>query len=111
MRVHRQTQVIGRAAVRLPNTACMCFEGVLGNRLVAALSEMGVYASSGAACTAGAVEPSHVLRAMGVAVDVARGQMRFSLGRFDSGADVDRLLELLPRALEAAKANAAACGV
>ncbi len=98
-----QARVIGAESPRLPNTSCVCFEGLIGATLVVLLSEAGVCVSSGAACAAGAVEPSHVLRAMGVPVGLAGGEIRFSLGRLNTEADIEGLLRVLPGAvLEAA---------
>jgi len=91
---------IGAAAERVPNTSCICFAGVEAEAIVLLLSENGVCVSSGAACSSGSLEPSHVLKAMGIEPQIAQGQIRFSLGRFNSDADVDRLLEVLPRVLE-----------
>ena len=93
---------IGRAAERLPNTACVCFEGLVGETIVILLSEAGICVSSGAACAAGEVELSHVLKAMGVDPRIAAGEIRFSLGRNNTAADVDRLLAALPDVLEQA---------
>lgn len=96
---------IGRAAERLPNTTCVCFPGLLGETIVVLLSEAGICVSSGAACAAGAVEPSHVLKAMRVEPEVAKGEIRFSLGRFNTAADIDRLVEVLPGVLRQAAAG------
>ncbi|MCK4343131.1 MAG: aminotransferase class V-fold PLP-dependent enzyme [Phycisphaerae bacterium] len=93
---------IGQRAERLPNTTCVCFEGLLGETIVVLLSEVGVCVSSGAACAAGGVEPSHVLRAMRIDPGLAGGEIRFSLGRNNVEADVDRLVEILPTVLEKA---------
>lgn len=96
------THFIGRAAQRLPNTACVCFEGLIGETIVVLLSDAGICVSSGAACAAGEVEPSHVLRAMRVAPRLAGGEIRFSLGRTNTDADVDRLFDVLPTVLKQA---------
>ena len=71
------------------------------------LSEAGICVSSGAACTSGSLEPSHVLAAMGINPYVAQGQVRFSVGRFNTVADLDRLFEVLPEAVK----KAASAGV
>ena len=60
------------------------------------LNQKGIAASSGSACTSGTLEPSHVLRAMGVPFNFAHGSVRLSLGRFNTDADVDRVLEVMP---------------
>jgi cysteine desulfurase len=75
---------------RLPNTASVSFAGVEAEDLVIALDLEGVAASTGAACAAGGVEPSHVLRAMGLPPERVQSSLRLSLGRTTTGADVDR---------------------
>lgn len=95
-----EAQVIGAGAPRLPNTCCVCFPGVGAEAVLLLLSERGICASSGAACSSGSLEPSHVLKAMGVEPYVAQGQLRFSLGRFNTAADVERLLAELPAVVE-----------
>jgi len=92
--------VIGARAPRVPNTSCICFAGVEAEAVLLLLSEAGICASSGAACSSGSLEPSHVLQAMGIEPQVAHGQIRFSLGRFNTEADIDRLLQVLPTVLE-----------
>ncbi len=92
-------QRVGAAAERLPNTSCVCFAGVGAEALLLLLSEAGVCVSSGAACSSGSLEASHVLKAMGIEPHVAQGQIRISLGRFSSDADIERLLAALPAAL------------
>ncbi len=91
--------VVGRDADRLPNTCCVCFAGLIGENIVVLLSEAGICVSSGAACAAGQVEPSHVLRAMNVAPQLAGGEIRFSLGKYNTEADLDRLFTVLPDVL------------
>jgi len=83
---------------RVPNTANIGFEGVEGEPLLIALDLKGVAVSSGAACSSGAVEPSHVLVGLGLPKHRARSCLRFSLGRMTTEEDVDALLELLPEA-------------
>ena len=78
---------------RLPNTTNMRFDGIEGEPLVIALDLRGFAVSSGAACSSGAVEPSHVLTAIGLTPSEARSSLRFSLGRSNSEADVDALIE------------------
>jgi cysteine desulfurase len=75
---------------RLPNTASVSFAGVEAEDLVIALDLEGVAVSTGAACAAGGVEPSHVLRAMGLSPERVQSSLRLSLGRTTTGADVDR---------------------
>jgi len=98
--------IIGQNAPRLPNTTCVCFDGLVGASLVMLLSDAGICISGGAACAAGAVEPSHVLRAMGIPTHLAGGQIRISLGRYNTPADIDRLLDALPVAVREAERSA-----
>jgi cysteine desulfurase len=86
----------GAGAPRLPNTVSAAFPGVLGETLVIALDLAGFAVSTGSACSSGAVEPSHVIRAMGLGEAAARSAVRFSLGWSTTGDDVDRLLVALP---------------
>lgn len=83
-------------AHRLPGSVSVVVAFVEGESILLALDLAGVAASSGSACTTGSVEPSHVLVAMGVPPDLARGSLRFTFGRMNTDADVDRLLEVLP---------------
>lgn len=92
--------VNGKAAPRVPNTLSCCFEYVEGESMLLMLSDLGICASSGSACTSGSLEPSHVLRAMGVPYTAAHGSIRFSLGRFNTDEDVDYVLDQLPRIVE-----------
>ncbi len=92
--------IIGESGPRLPNTCCACFEGLPSEPIVVLLSEAGVCVSAGAACSSGSLEVSHVLRAMGIPPEIGHGQIRFSFGRFNSDADVDRALEIVPRVAE-----------
>jgi cysteine desulfurase len=85
---------------RLPASYSCCLEGVEGEAVLIQLDLNGVSASSGSACTTGSLEPSHVLTAMGVPADVARGSLRITLGRENTRADVDTLLEKLPPIVE-----------
>ena len=92
--------VLGAAAERLPNTSCVCFPGVAAEAVLILLSEAGICVSTGSACSSGSLDPSHVLSAMNVDPQVAQGQVRFSLGRFNTDQDIDRLLEVLPPILD-----------
>lgn len=89
-------RINGGAAERLPNTLSIAFEYVEGEAILMLLSEKGICASSGSACTSGSLEPSHVLRAMGVPFTCAHGSIRFSLSRFNSDQDVDAIIRELP---------------
>jgi len=89
-------RVNGDRDSRLPNTTSISFEYVEGESILLLLDRAGICASSGSACTTGALEPSHVLRAMGVPYTRAHGTVRLSLSRYNTDADVDRTLEVLP---------------
>ncbi len=86
-------------APRVPNTPNLSFEGCEAESLLLALDLAGVAASTGAACAAGAIEPSHVLRGMGLSSARVQSSLRFSLGRGTSEADVDRAAELVAEAV------------
>jgi cysteine desulfurase len=90
------TAVNGQGAPRVPNTTSIHFEGIEGEALVIALDLMGLAVSTGAACSSGAIEPSHVLTAMGMRPDQARGSLRFSLGKQNTSEDVEFALSLIP---------------
>lgn len=93
-------QVNGGKAERLPNTVSVAFEFVEGEAILMLLSEKGICASSGSACTSGSLEPSHVLRAMGVPFTCAHGSIRFSLSRFTTDEDIDSIIRELPPIIE-----------
>jgi cysteine desulfurase len=88
--------VNGAGQPRLPNTTNMAFPGAPAEPLLILLSEAGIAASAGAACSSGSLEPSHVLTAMGVPEGLGHTALRFSLSRHTTSADVDRVLEVLP---------------
>jgi cysteine desulfurase len=90
------TFVNGDRASRLPNTTSIAFEYVEGEAILLMLNEYGICASSGSACTSGSLEPSHVLRAMGVPFTAAHGSIRFSLSRYTTRQEIDFVLEKLP---------------
>jgi cysteine desulfurase len=89
--------VNGDRAKRLPNTSNVAFLGVDAQAILIKLDQEGVCCSLGSSCTTGAVEPSHVLRAMHLTNERARSSLRFSFGRFNTEAELDRVLEILPR--------------
>jgi cysteine desulfurase len=89
----------GAAAPRTPNTSNLTFPGIEGEALLIALDLKGLAVSTGAACSSGAVEPSHVLTAIGLSADQARASVRFSLGRHTTPAEVDFALEIVPLAV------------
>ncbi|MFQ5512122.1 MAG: cysteine desulfurase NifS [Candidatus Krumholzibacteriia bacterium] len=86
----------GVPELRLPNTSNISFAGIEGEAILLLMDEMGICASSGSACTTGAVEPSHVLKAMGVPPEVAHGSIRFSLSRYTTMEEIEGVLEELP---------------
>jgi cysteine desulfurase len=81
---------------RLPNTSNISFEYVEGEAILLMLDKFGICASSGSACTSGSLEPSHVLRAMGVPFTAAHGSIRFSLSRYNTQEEVDYTIEKVP---------------
>ncbi len=89
-------RVNGTRRERLPNTLNVSFEFVEGEAILLMLDALGVCASSGSACTSGSLEPSHVMRAMGVPFTAAHGSIRFSLSRYTTGEEVDHVLEHIP---------------
>jgi len=89
------TGVNGSRWRRTPNTTNLYFEGIDGEALVIALDLRGYAVSTGAACSSGAIAPSHVLTAIGLTADRARASMRFSLGRSNTAAQVDGLIDAL----------------
>jgi cysteine desulfurase len=91
---------------RLPNSFSCCLEGVEGEAVLIQLDLNGISASSGSACTTGSLEPSHVLTAMGVPLEVARASLRITLGHENTRADIDYLLERLPPAVQKLRALA-----
>jgi cysteine desulfurase len=90
----------GHKTERLPNTTSVSFEFVEGEAILLHLDRFGICASSGSACTSGSLEPSHVLRAMGVPFTAAHGSIRFSLSVYNTEDEVDFILEKLPPIIE-----------
>ncbi|MBM4307218.1 MAG: cysteine desulfurase NifS [Deltaproteobacteria bacterium] len=90
------TLVNGDSKSRLPNTVSVSFEYVEGESILLLLSDLGICASSGSACTSGSLEPSHVLRAMGVPFTAAHGSIRFSLSIYNTKEEMDYIIEHLP---------------
>ncbi|BEH09994.1 MULTISPECIES: cysteine desulfurase NifS [Geobacter] len=91
-----RARINGGEAERLPNTLSIAFEFVEGEAILMLMSEKGICASSGSACTSGSLEPSHVLRAMGVPFTCAHGSIRFSLSRFTTDEEIDTIIRELP---------------
>jgi cysteine desulfurase len=100
LRAVSDAHVNGDRARRVANTTNITFAHAEGESLVIALDLQGVQCSTGAACSSGAILPSHVLRAIGLPRDEAKCTLRFSLGRFTTDADVDYALEMIPGAVE-----------
>jgi len=105
MRDHLQREMVARVdqvgvnsgdAPRVPNTTNIHFDCIEGEAMVIALDLKGLSVSTGAACSSGAIEPSHVLTAMGLSADRARASIRFSLGKQNTAEDIDFAIELVP---------------
>ncbi len=90
------TSVNGQGAPRVPNTSSVFFDCIEGEALVIALDLKGLAVSTGAACSSGAIEPSHVLTAMGMSPERARGSLRFSLGKQNTPEEIEFALSLIP---------------
>jgi cysteine desulfurase len=88
--------VTGDPTNRLPNTANIAFEYIEGEAILLLLNKVGIAASSGSACTSGSLEPSHVMRAMGIPYTAAHGTTRFSLSRYNSEEEIDRVIAEVP---------------
>jgi cysteine desulfurase len=86
----------GHKEKRLPNTSSISYESIEGESILLMLDREGICASSGSACTSGSLEPSHVLRAMGVPYTMAHGSIRFSLSRYNTEDEIDYIIEKLP---------------
>ncbi len=93
-------QVNGNKDARLPNTTSIGFEYVEGEAILLMLDQFGICASSGSACTSGSLEPSHVLRAMGVPFTSAHGSIRFSLSTYTRSEEIDFVIEKMPPIIE-----------
>jgi cysteine desulfurase len=94
-----QIRVNGGLAPRTPNTSNIMFAGIEGEALVIALDLKGLACSVGAACSSGAVEPSHVLTAIGLSQEQAKSSLRFSLGRHTTACEIDIALDVIPAAV------------
>ena len=99
-----QARVNGHHESRLPNTLNIGFEFVEGEAILMRLDEKGICASSGSACTSGSLEPSHVLRAMGVPFTAVHGSIRFSLSRYNTEDEIEFVIEETPRIIETLRA-------
>lgn len=88
--------VTGDPSNRLPNTLNVAFEYIEGEAILMLLNKDGIAASSGSACTSGSLEPSHVMRAMGIPFTAAHGTVRFSLSRFNSPEEIEKVIDVVP---------------
>lgn len=88
--------VTGDPDNRLPNTANIAFEYIEGEAILLLLNKVGIAASSGSACTSGSLEPSHVMRAMDIPYTAAHGTVRFSLSRYTTEEEIDRVIAAVP---------------
>ncbi|MGC2063293.1 MAG: cysteine desulfurase NifS [Thermodesulfovibrionales bacterium] len=88
--------VNGDTQHRLPNTTNISFEYIEGEAILLRLDEYGICASSGSACSSGSLEPSHVLRAMGIAYIAVHGSIRFSLSRYTTADEIERVIDIMP---------------
>ena len=98
------TSVNGRIDARLPNTTNIAFARLEAEAILLLLSEQNIAASAGAACSSGSLEPSHVLRAMGIDPKIAHGAIRFSLSRYTTDEEIDRALAVLPGVIDRLRA-------
>ena len=96
--------VNGDVSNRLPNTTNIAFKNVEGEAILLMLDRLGICASSGSACTSGSLEPSHVLRAMGVPFNYAHGSIRLSLSRYTTKEDVDFVVQHFPEVIKTLRA-------
>src|SRR5262245_35297557 len=94
------TAVNGARTARVPNTTNISFDRVEAESLLIALDLEGIAVSTGSACSSGTLEPSHVLRAMGLSTHRTQNSLRFSLGQFSTEAEVQQVLDVLPRLVE-----------
>jgi cysteine desulfurase len=98
--------VNGAGAARLPNTSSLSFEGIESPSALLLLDRQGICCSAGSACRTGSQEASHVLRAMNPSSDGARRSLRFSFGRFNTDAEIDRAIEVVPKVIEKLRVSA-----
>ncbi|WP_394153682.1 cysteine desulfurase NifS [Vibrio maritimus] len=98
------TFVTGSPSYRVPNTSNIAVEYVEGEALLLLLNQQGIAASSGSACTSGSLEPSHVMKAMDIPYTAAHGTLRFSLSKFTTESDIERVLAVLPAIVERLRA-------
>lgn len=100
----KKAYLTGHPTIRLPNNASFCFEYVEGESILLNLDMMGIAGSSGSACTSASLEPSHVLMAMGIPVEIAHGSLRLTLGIDNKEEEADHVLSVLPGVVERLRA-------
>lgn len=98
------TRINGDTKNRLPNTTNISFQFIEGESILYHISDLGIAASSGSACTSGSLEPSHVIRAMGVPFTAAHGSTRFSLSRYTTEEEIDYVIKEMPAIVERLRA-------
>lgn len=98
------TRVNGDTKNRLPNTTNISFQFIEGESILYHISDLGIAASSGSACTSGSLEPSHVIRAMGVPFTAAHGSTRFSLSRYNTEEEIDYVIKEMPAIVDRLRA-------
>lgn len=91
-----KSRINGNMEHHLPGTLNMCFEGIEGEGILLWLDQKGVEASSGSACTSGSLDPSHVLLAIGVPVEIAHGSLRLSISEFNTEEEIDHIIKVVP---------------
>ena len=99
------SRVNGSLEHHVPGTVNLCFEGIEGESLLLYLDREGICASSGSACASGSLDPSHVLLSLGIPHELAHGSLRLSVGEYNTDADIDHILAVVPRAVEALRAT------
>jgi cysteine desulfurase len=94
-----KSRINGTLEKHLPGTLNMCFEGIEGEGILLWLDQKGIEASSGSACTSGSLDPSHVLLAIGVPVEVAHGSLRLSLSEYNTEEEIEHIIKTVPEVI------------
>ena len=95
----------GSMEKHVPGTVNICFEGLEGDGLLLLLDQNGICASSGSACNAGSIDPSHVLLAIGVPYELAHGSLRLSIGEYNTMEEIDHIIRVVPQVVEALRSK------
>lgn len=95
-----KSRINGDLEKRLPGTLNMCFEGIEGESLLLLLDSKGICASSGSACTSGSLDPSHVLLAIGVPVEIAHGSLRLTVNEYNTDEEMEYIVKCVPEVVE-----------